>query len=233
MEKKSERLEVRLGYQEKQDFTEACDLQGDTPSGAIRRFINGYVRRSDGDVLASAWRGSAKRKLVPVMAVAGLLVILGFGIYTALGKFNQPSDAEIFAFRDLNHDGVLDASEHNVPIAYGGENSVLRVLDLDASGTISREEFVRKGSMVYVLAQNKDIKLEAENSNSANLVQFEFKKETTLSNTFIGATINADKLDRLVIWPTEGGPTVMEGRVKIATGLKEIELQADSVTTHK
>jgi len=42
MEKKSERLEVRLGYEEKQDFTEACENQGDTPSGAIRRFqLNG------------------------------------------------------------------------------------------------------------------------------------------------------------------------------------------------
>jgi len=43
MEKKSERLEVRLGYEEKQTFTEACENQGDTPSGAVRRFINGYV----------------------------------------------------------------------------------------------------------------------------------------------------------------------------------------------
>ena len=97
MEKKSERLEVRLGYQEKQDFTEACDLQGDTPSGAIRRFINGYVRRSDGDVIASALRGSAKRKLLPVMAVAGLLAISAAGLYTAFTNFNQPSTGEILS----------------------------------------------------------------------------------------------------------------------------------------
>lgn len=61
-EKKSERLEVRLGYQEKQNFVEACDTQGDTPSGAVRRFIRGYVRRSDDDLLSSAWRGAAKRR---------------------------------------------------------------------------------------------------------------------------------------------------------------------------
>ena len=53
-EKKSERLEVRLGYREKGAFVEACEMQGDTPSGAVRRFISGYVRRADGDILASA-----------------------------------------------------------------------------------------------------------------------------------------------------------------------------------
>lgn len=56
-EKKSERLEVRLGYQEKTNFVEACETQGDTPSFALRRFIRGYVRRADADLFASAWRG--------------------------------------------------------------------------------------------------------------------------------------------------------------------------------
>ena len=53
-EKKSERLEVRLDYQEKQNFVDACDTQEDTPSGAVRRFIKRYVRRSDKDLLHSA-----------------------------------------------------------------------------------------------------------------------------------------------------------------------------------
>ena len=55
-EKKSERMEIRLGHLEKQGFIEACHTQGDTPSEALRRFIEGYTRRANSDLRASAFR---------------------------------------------------------------------------------------------------------------------------------------------------------------------------------
>lgn len=55
-EKKSERFEVRLAHSKKQAFQDACDAQGDTPSLAVRRFIDGYLNRADADVLSSAGR---------------------------------------------------------------------------------------------------------------------------------------------------------------------------------
>lgn len=233
LEKKSERLEVRLGYQEKQNFTEACDLQGDTPSGAVRRFINGYVRRSDGDVIASALRGSAKRKLLPALAAAGLLAIFSAGIYAALTTFNQPSEGEIFAFRDLNKDGELDYSEHAVPPGRNDSpNGVMRVLDIDASGTISRAEFVRKGRMVYMLGEDQVDVAPDGKKYPANLVEFKFTKKRAVTSTYLGATINASGLDRLVIWPLDGGPIVLDGRVEIASGIEDIEFQSDTVIQH-
>ena len=76
-EKKSERLEVRLGFQEKTDFVEACESQGDTPSSALRRFIRGYVRRADADLLASAWRGVSRgRKTGLLLGGVGLIGLL-------------------------------------------------------------------------------------------------------------------------------------------------------------
>jgi len=78
MEKKSERLEVRLGYEEKQTFTEACENQGDTPSGAVRRFISGYVRRSDADLLSSAWRNFKRKRWVVGTGVVSLLLLGAF-----------------------------------------------------------------------------------------------------------------------------------------------------------
>ena len=42
-EKKTERLDVRLSHEKKQAFSEACENQGDTPSTAVRRFINSYI----------------------------------------------------------------------------------------------------------------------------------------------------------------------------------------------
>jgi hypothetical protein len=230
MEKKSERLEVRLGYQEKQDFTEACNLQGDTPSGAVRRFINGYVRRSDGEVLASVWRGSAKRKLVPALTAMGVLAILIGGTYHLLSRAIQPNASEIFSFRDVNGDGELEYSEHAIPPGMGGQpNGVLRVLDLDASGTISRDEFVPKGRMVYMLETDRS-DTPTDKKYPANLVEFDIGKHRAKTGTYEGATINADDLDRLVVWPINGAPTVLEGKVMISSGIDNIEFQADTVT---
>lgn len=55
-EKKSECIEIRLGLLEKQGFIEACNTQGDIPSDALRRFIEGYTRRANSDLRASAFR---------------------------------------------------------------------------------------------------------------------------------------------------------------------------------
>ena len=55
-EKKSERFEVRLPHSKKIAFQEACDRQGDTPSEAIRRSIEGYLYRSEIDAFQHAVR---------------------------------------------------------------------------------------------------------------------------------------------------------------------------------
>lgn len=73
-EKKSERMEIRLGHLEKQGFLEACHTQGDTPSEALRRFIEGYTRRANSDLRASAFRE---------LRQSGLLA--GWRIPTAIG----------------------------------------------------------------------------------------------------------------------------------------------------
>jgi len=230
MEKKSERLEVRLGYQEKQDFTDACDTQGDTPSGAVRRFISGYVRRSDSDVLASAWRGAAKRKLMPAFAVIAVLIVLVVGSYGVMKSLPEINADEIFSFRDSNKSGELEFVElGRASNVSGARDDLLRVLDIDASGTISRDEFVRKGRMVYTIGQDKAAKASSENSQRLTLVDFEFTKEKTRVDSFTGAKVKADGLDRLVIWPSDGLPVVMKGRVMIAAEMETVEFQADEV----
>ena len=114
-EKKSERLEVRLDYQEKQNFVDACDTQEDTPSGAVRRFIKRYVRRSDKDLLHSAWRGAAKRRSLRP-AIFGLIFIAIAGLFWGLSqRFPLLSDDAIFSARDINGDGQLEYAEHGIP----------------------------------------------------------------------------------------------------------------------
>jgi len=233
MEKKSERLEVRLGYQEKQAFNEACDTQGDTPSSAIRRFISGYVKRSDEDMLSSAWRGAAKRRGRRPLAFAAIFLIVG-GAFWMLSKHQTTeSDEAIFSARDRNGDGQLEYSEHGVPPGLNDEPSgVMRVLDLDASGTISRAEFTRKGRMVYFLVDGI-VSASTETESRGSLVEFEFTKEKAKTSTYVGAEINAKDLDRVVVWSNEGLASIFEGRVGIASGLDGIELQADTITNLK
>jgi len=233
MEKKSERLEVRLGYEEKQTFTEACENQGDTPSGAVRRFINGYVRRSDADLLSSAWRGAAKRRGRRPLAFAAIFLAVGGAFWMLSQHLPIQSDEAIFSARDINGDGQLEYSEHAIPPGLNGApNGVMRVLDLDASGTISRAEFTRKGRMVYVLGDGT-ASASSEEEAGASLVEFEFTKERAKTGTYVGAEINAQDLDRLVIWPDDGAPTVLEGEVDIAMGITGIELKSDTVITRK
>jgi len=95
-EKKSERLEVRLGFQEKSDFVDACETQGDTPSSAMRRFIRGYVRRADADLLASAWRGLGKQKYILPAAITalGLVVFGGWSVLTSGPNLIEKTDMQ-------------------------------------------------------------------------------------------------------------------------------------------
>ena len=236
MEKKSERLEVRLGYQEKQAFTEACDTQGDTPSGAIRRFINGYVRRADADLLSSAWRSAATRRGWKPAALVTIFAVIA-AVFLGISKRSLVhSDDEIFSSRDLNRDGQLENAEHGIPPGSNNTpNGVMRVLDLDSSGTISREEFVGKGVMAFALVEAASADMENKNNQEVTtLVEFEFSKERTRSVAFSGQKVNSDGIDRLVVWPNVGAPLVMEGEVAIATGLDGIiEFQADTITKLK
>lgn len=232
MEKKSERLEVRLGYQEKQNFADACDLQGDTPSNAIRRFIKGYVKRTDSDILDTKWRKSAKRKFFPIIFASGLLAVLASATY-AMVLIGTPPDADtLFSIRDFNGDEELSSSELGLPKSSNGHpNGIMRVLDIDASDTLSRAEFVIEGRMIFAL--NKNYNPSEENKSKATLVEFVFSKDHTSFNTFDDATINADGLDRLVIWPEEGGPIVFEGRVEISMGVENNTFYSDTVIQHK
>jgi len=234
MEKKSERLEVRLGYEEKQNFTEACENQGDTPSGAVRRFISGYVRRSDEDVLSSAWRGAAKRRGWKPIVVLAIFAVVAAVFWGLSKRVTVESDDAIFSARDRNGDGQLEYSEHGIPPGLNdAPNGVMRVLDLDASGTISRAEFVGKGVMAFAVVEGYSAFQEDNDDQEMTLVEFEFSKERARSAAFSGKKINSDGLDRLVIWPSNGAPTVFEGGVDIMSGMKNIEVQADTITVKK
>lgn len=239
-EKKSERIEVRVGFEEKTSFVDACDSQGDTPSGALRRFIRGYVRRADADILSSAWRGTLQRWVWPIgLTMAGLL---SASVLTAIWVRGSepvtPSLDAIFSSHDKNGDGALTLAEMKLS-ATGEPLNIIRVLDLDASGTLTREEFLAKGRMVFkvveALGDSSDAPVpvtpvpDAPVSRAMTLVDFEFKPGEITVGIFENAIVNSGDLDRFVLWRGAGRPAVFQDRVEIRND-GSLTILADEVT---
>ncbi|MGJ8560568.1 MAG: hypothetical protein ACSHX3_10055 [Litorimonas sp.] len=239
-EKKSERIEVRVGFEEKGSFVDACDSQGDTPSSALRRFIRGYIRRADADVLSSAWRGTLQRRVWPIgLGITGLL---SAAVLTAIWMRESspvtPSLDTIFLSHDKDGDGALTLAEMKLS-ATGEPSNIILVLDLDASGTLSREEFQAKGRMVFqveeVLGNSSDAPVpdtpvpDIRVSRAMTLVDFEFKSGEITVGIFENAIVNSGDLDRFVLWQGAGRPAVFQDRVDIRND-GNLTIMADEIT---
>ena len=146
-EKKSERFEVRLPYSKKHDFVKACEDQGDTPSSAVRRFIDSYVKRSDADTMKMAVRSLPKlalrrwrRVLGCIFALASLYLLSGFvWLLLTTSQLQQ-----LFTVYDKNNNQVLDLGE----ISESDEH-LHRILNVDGVDGISVEEFWVKGRITW------------------------------------------------------------------------------------
>lgn len=159
MDKKTERLEVRLSYADKQSFQAACEETGETPSDVVRRFIRRYIRRADSDrvgeglaALRSMTERNRGRLTFSVVFIFGLALValslsgLGSGISTAIAT-SAPAMTKEASFErfDENDDGVLKADEFDY------ENHLLfKIMDVDGSGFITFGEFKSRGKIGYM-----------------------------------------------------------------------------------
>lgn len=137
--KKTERLDVRISHEKKQAFNEACDIQSDTPSSAVRRFVNSYIRRAKRDNSRAWVRNTLPHRWQKIAAVSSLCFIA----IIALKPFFSKTD-ELFAFYDYNNNGVIELGE----IA-PNDLHLHRVLNIDGRAGISRDEFIPKAIMVW------------------------------------------------------------------------------------
>jgi len=121
--------------------------------------------------------------------------------------------------------------EHQLlPQADGAMNIVLRVLDLDRTGTLSREEFQSRGRMVFAIGKKGEpASGDTENANPMTFVEFLFTPDGTRVSTYANARINAGNLDRALISNNDGTYIVFEGQVKIFSEDDNLEFIADSV----
>jgi len=191
-EKKSERLEVRLPYSKKQAFVEACEQQSDTPSNAIRRFINSYIRRSDNDALGH-WAGSLKRRWFPVTALtAALLGVMSLAYW----QLNNASETDSFSHEalyksyDSNNNDVIDIGEISVQ---DNEKQLFEILDFNGDDVIDRDEFLAKGDAAWMYKKS-DPEIDEENNSvttqtdgAINYIQYDL---TNKDDPYIAVWVN-------------------------------------------
>ena len=215
-EKKSERFEIRIPYSKKQNFITACDEQGDTPSHALRRFIDSYIRRANTDNMKAVLRSAThnvKRKwlrvsLISFAGIVGTLTISGFIISS-----NQTAQKEkLFAIYDTNNNGLIDLGEIS-----DQDEDLHRVLDIDGVLGIGKKEFQTKGKMVWSFVNPKTFKVETDSRG------FWIQKTTTIqtrpsteANEFTKTIVSFDltKPDaiELAAWQQKNGDAI--SRVK-------------------
>lgn len=185
-EKNSERLEIRLPYSKKQAFMDACENQSDTPSNAIRRFINSYIRRTSRDEMSHPL-GALKRRLLPVSLVAFFLVSLATWVVwnTVSSKPERLDKSAIFAIYDKDSSGFIERGE-----LAQGENDIhlFQVMNTDGDELISLDEFTLKGDIAWTYKKD-DLPLKEGNSEVSfktpefvHYVQFDF---TNVDDPFI------------------------------------------------
>ncbi len=149
-EKKSERLDIRVSHKKKQEFTDACHDQGDTPSNAVRRFITSYTRRSNYDNLGAAIRTSPLRRILGIRGLIGFatIIMLAYGGLVGKRYVLKANETRItdkaFDIYDHNNNGLIELGE----IA-PNDFHLHRVLNIDGQDGITREEFVTHSTMIW------------------------------------------------------------------------------------
>ncbi len=154
-EKKSERLDIRVSHQKKQDFSKACENQGDTPSNAVRRFITTYIRRAKQDDFGAVmrkipWRRTTIFSTAIIALAFGSLLLWGFVLQTKETRIAN----KVFSIYDDNKNGLLDIGEITPD-----DFHLHRVLNIDGQNGISRDEFTSKGTMIWHFVNPDNFKI--------------------------------------------------------------------------
>jgi len=161
-EKKTERLDIRLSHRKKEDFTQACVNQGDTPSHAVRRFISTYIRRANNDEMVSAIRFSPWKKRLAWTASAILIALIGTTIWRISSTRNSGTlTAEVFDIYDANKNGIIELGEIS-PYDF----HLHRVLNIDGEDGISKAEFQPQGLMTWRFVDPVNSKIIKVNTGS-------------------------------------------------------------------
>ena len=174
-DKKTERLDIRISHETKKAFNEACEVQSDTPSNAVRRFVSSYIRRAKRDDLSANIRGTTRPKSLFILSslAASLVAVFLIPKLVRLGseKLSQP---ELFTHYDYDNSGLIEVGEISK-----NDTHLHRVLDIDGEIGISQKEFFTNGTMTWSFVEpDKWTVLE----DTKNLMGFRHMRKVSESN---------------------------------------------------
>ena len=141
-EKKSETIEVRVSYSEKQAFKEACEAAGTTASSSIRSYIARVLTPE------SPWNTPLVRSVLAI----GVLVFAA-GVVASFTRAPEPVDKlsnPFMAMLDRNGDGVVSAADQDLMDMEEAESWFLlkEKADQNKDGQLTRDELENQARVV-------------------------------------------------------------------------------------
>ncbi|NRA29659.1 MAG: hypothetical protein HRU11_05290 [Parvularculaceae bacterium] len=116
-EKKSESLEIRLPYSQKQAFMEACRERGVTASDTLRQFIADDLDGLTQDTAEPVWSMTLKNN--PFKTAAGVAATALAA--AALGTSASVAEDDVFGRFDANSDNKVSYAEFMAQLTPGGD----------------------------------------------------------------------------------------------------------------
>ncbi|MEL7040201.1 MAG: hypothetical protein AAGL90_01680 [Pseudomonadota bacterium] len=206
-EKKSETLEIRLPYSQKQAFMAATRKRGETASQALRRLISTYIEEArlaeNPAAVQVASMTLARHRLKTIATAIGA---------TSIAALPSAAHATAFEQLDANQDGVLTEGD----IAPGHDAALISRLDTDGSGSLSPSELQAAGKIIIETSAN--IRTGDDPSSARNVVSgghIETDDDGVLSGTIpIGQ--HAAIEETLEIEPRSDGAEITESELQAA-----------------
>lgn len=231
-EKKSESLDIRLPYQQKQDFMAATRQRGETASQALRRYITTYIEE------ARLAEEPSKAQEITMTLARHRFKTLATAAGAALGVFSVsalPSAADSTAFDrlDKNKDGLITEGE----ILEGHDADIIAKLDTDGSGGVSRAELEAAGNHFVIESDISETGEDGETITRKAIKVLEFSDD---KDGDVHTEVITKSSRNVVVKRLESGEELSKEELQaiIASALEEIEhedgIEADvDVIIHK
>ncbi len=228
-EKKSESLDIRLPFQQKQDFMAATRHNGETASQALRRFISNYIEDArlaeQSHPVQEISMTLAKHKLKTFATAAGAAI----GVFS-VAALPSAADSTAFEALDKNKDGVLTEGE----ILPGYDADIIQKLDTDGSGGVSQAELEAAGNKIVIQDTELDTDEDGTPVTRKTMKILEFSES---EDGEIRGEVKTEVDRKIVIKRSESGTELSEAEIEALiqealedTGGFDIELDFDTET---